>query len=313
VIRADEGNRSVPGTRPTRGWKPRHRAGPLPGFLVIGAMKSGTTSLFHYLADHPQIHMSPLKEVDFFIREGNWGRGVDWYRRQFSGASRETMAIGEASTSYTKFPEFSGVPERIASTLPDVRLIYVVRDPIERIRSHYQHRVLIGAERAPLDVAVVEDSRYVDCSRYAFQLEQYRDFVDPRRMLVVTSDSLRSERESTMRGIYGFLGVDPNVRPGTLDREFYRTEERAAYPPLVWWIRRTVKRYVPSGKRAKELIDLIAPTSLRRLPRRSAAAATAPPPTLSEDVRRRLAGWLQDDVEGLRRYLPESFDGWGIA
>ena len=140
------------------------RSARLPNFIVIGAMKSGTTSLFHYLQAHPQVFMSPLKEVEFFVEEKNWRRGMDWYRAQFAGASPGALAIGEASTAYTKYPEYPGVPERIASSLPDARLIYILRDPIERIRSHYQHRVLSGAEREPLERAVLNDERYMNLS-----------------------------------------------------------------------------------------------------------------------------------------------------
>lgn len=285
----------------------------LPNFLVIGAMKSGTTSLFHYLQSHPQVFMSPLKEVDFFSAELNWDRGLDWYRRQFSGAGPGVTAIGEASTSYTKYPEYAGVAERIARTLPEARLIYVVRDPIARIRSHYQHRSLIGAEREPLETAVLDDPRYVDCSRYAFQIEQYLRVVPREQLLVVSSEGLRSDRERTVKDIYRFLGVDEGFVSDTLDREFYRTDERAGYPPFVWWLRRTVKRYVPAGKRAKELIDHVAPASLRRMRSESGPAATEPPVTISEEVRAVLADRLRDDVRALAPFMPEGFDGWGIA
>ena len=301
---------------PKRSFGPRRtRSGRshLPNFLVIGAMKSGTTSLFHYLQAHPQIFMSPLKEVDFFAEEGNWDRGLDWYRRQFGGAGPSSIAIGEASTSYTKYPEYQGVAERIASCLPDVRLIYIVRDPIERIRSHYQHRALIGAERTPFESAVLQDPRYVDCSRYALQIEQYMRFFPREGLFVATSEELRSLRGQTMSRIYRFLGVDDEHVPDTLDREFYKTEERAGYPPYVWWLRRMVKRYVPAGKRAKEFIDLVVPSSIGRI--RGDVATTAPrePSPVSDPLRSQLEDRLRDDVRMLREYMKDGFDGWGIA
>jgi hypothetical protein len=89
----------------------------LPSFLIIGAMKAGTTSLYHYLKSHPQIHMSRIKELDFFVTELNWGRGLDWYSQQFSGIGTNVLAAGEASTNYTKYPRYKGVPERISMTL----------------------------------------------------------------------------------------------------------------------------------------------------------------------------------------------------
>jgi len=302
-------------SRTDRSWLSSSRSTRLPNFLVIGAMKSGTTSLFHYLQAHPQVFMSPLKEVDFFAASGNWGRGLDWYRRQFDGAGRDVVAIGEASTSYSKYPEYEGVPERIAETLPGVRLIYVVRDPIERIRSHYQHRSLVGAEREPLEVAVLGDPRYVDCSRYAFQIERYMKVFPRESLLVVSSEDLRFRRAQTIRRIYGFLGVDEGHVPETLDREFYRTDERAGYPPFVWWLRRKVKRYVPAGKRAKELIDHVLPSSLGRVKSHPGPETEAEETVFAipDDVRRRLEDRLRDDVKALYAYMPEGFDGWQIA
>jgi hypothetical protein len=298
---------------------PSERRG-LPTFLVIGAMKSGTTSLFHYLDAHPQIAMSPLKEVDFFIEEGNWGRGLGWYRRQFDASGPDTLAVGEASTSYAKWPEHDGVPERIARTLPDVRLVYVLRDPVERIRSHYQHRYLTGAERAPIEAAVLEDRRYVDCSSYAMQIERYRAVLPPDGMLLITSEDLRTNRAATVAHVYRFLGVDATHLPSTLGREFYTTDDRARYPASVWWLRRTVKRHLPESKRAKELVDLALPRTIARLGRRPSTqrgavdqTGVSTAPTISPQLRSRLEDLLRDDVRALSALMPEGFDGWGMT
>jgi hypothetical protein len=285
------------------------QGGRLPNFLVIGAMKCGTTSLFHYLQAHPQAYMAPIKEVEFFVAEKNWRRGLDWYRSQFLGARADAKALGEASTSYTKYPQFEGVPERMAEYIPDARLIYLVRDPIERIRSHYQHRVLTGAERAPLEDAVVRDGRYLDCSRYAMQIERYLGSFPPERILLITSEELRSDRLQTLRRIYTFLEIDPDFVPSTIDREFYTSGQRATYPPFVWWIRRTVKRYLPAGKRAKEIVDRALPACFGRRGRSAKGSRFVIP----DSVREQLVESLRDDVARLRRLMPEGFDGWGIA
>lgn len=284
----------------------------LPNFLVIGAMKSGTTSLFHYLQAHPQVSMSPLKEVDFFIEEGNWSRGLDWYRRQFDDDPK-AVAIGEASTSYTKYPEYEGVPERIEACLPEVRLIYVVRDPIERIRSHYQHRVLAGSEREPLEDAVVRDPSYLNCSRYALQLERYLERFRREQILVITSEELRASRAATVARVYDFIGAEAAFLPDVLEQEFYKTQERASYPPFVWSVRRFVKRHLPAGKRAKEFVDSVLPRSVGRLSKRAPASDDQRSAPLSDALHRRLTEALSEDVRKLRAYMPEGFDGWGIG
>ena len=286
----------------------------LPTFIVIGAMKGGTTSLFHYLDEHPQVHMSPLKEVDFFVEESNWGRGFDWYARQFDGAGPGATAIGEASTVYTKYPQYRGVPERIRTHLPDVRLIYVVRDPIERLRSHFQHRTLVGSERRPLAEALEADPTYIDTSRYGMQLERYLDHFPREQIHVMTSEDLRSRRAETLRDVFGFVGVDPSFVPPSIEQELYRTEERAQYPSVAWKVRKLAKRVVPHSKRAKELVDSLMP---RLLGRRGAPAtpegASRKTITIPDELTDTLRTIFAEDVAMLRRSMPADFDGWGLA
>ena len=284
----------------------------LPNFLVIGAMKAGTTSLYHYLSAHPEIFMPKIKEVDFFTEELNWGRGFDWYERQFAPAAPDVVALGEASTSYTKHPRYKGVPERIATHLPKVKLVYVVRDPIERIRSHYQHNAALGDERRPIDEAVVDNPIYVDYSRYAMQIERYLQCFSREQLLVITSEALLHDRRPTVRAVYEFLQVDPNVEAETLDQEFYKTEERREYSPLVGAVRRTLKRVFHSQVglwRGRFVTRALKDKIGRPIRSESALASVKIPP----ETRAVLEERLRDDIERLRAYLPAGFDGWGIA
>jgi hypothetical protein len=283
--------------------------GLLPNFLIIGAMKAGTTSLYHYLRAHPEIFMPPVKELDFFAREPREGRGLDWYAGQFSGAGR-AIAIGEASTMYTKYPRFPGTPDRIATSIPDAKLIYLVRDPIERIRSHYRHQVALGAERGPLAKAVFADPVYLDVSRYAMQIERYLECFDRDQLLVLTSEHLRDDRSAVVRRVYGFLGVDPGFVGTNLDREFYKSEDRLVHSPLAWRMRRTIKHRLPALKRAKELVD--APAWRQWRVRRSNSDPHGRF-EIDDAIRARLVEALEDDVRRLRAYLDRGFDGWGIA
>ena len=111
----------------------------LPNLIVIGAAKCGTTSLHEYLDLHPEVAMSREKELDFFVEEKHWGRGVEWYAAQFEDAP----VRGESSPSYTAYPRYRGVPERIRRVVPDAKLVYLVRDPVERIVSHFVHRQVV--------------------------------------------------------------------------------------------------------------------------------------------------------------------------
>ena len=129
----------------------KSQKGTLPNLIIIGAQKCGTTSLHYYLNLHPQILMSREKELNFFITERNWSKGVDWYRSQFV---EKAEIYGESSPNYTDYIRFGGVPERMYSVVPDARLIYILRDPIERIVSHYVHLCDMGLETGLLNLNV---------------------------------------------------------------------------------------------------------------------------------------------------------------
>ena len=124
--------------------------------------------------------------------------GVDWYASQFVG---EAKLVGEASPDYTKFPRHAGVPARMHTVLPDARLVYVVRDPIERLISHYVDAYSFGRVHRPLNDALDDDEgrHYVACSKYFFQIEQYLPFYDPERILVVQTEALASRRPRRCR------------------------------------------------------------------------------------------------------------------
>lgn len=276
----------------------------LPNFLVVGAAKSGTTSLYRYLRDHPQVFMAESKELKFFSSRTRWRLGPGWYARQFEDAT-DAVAVGEASPSYTRYPLHQGVPERVAQVIPDTRLLYLVRHPIERMRSHYLHRLLQGKERAPLDEAVLADPSYLDTSRYAMQIEQYLAWFAPEQLLVVTAEALRRDRRDALGRVCRFLGVDDGWRPPELEHEYNRTEalrpQLLAPRPVVLAARLAVRVGLP-------------PRTARRLSYRPSRAVVEPDQiAFSEPVRRRLEEALREDVARLRSHLGPGFDGWGIA
>ena len=126
---------------------PVEATGALPNLIVIGAQKCGTSGLHYYLGLHPEISISNPKELNFFIAERNWPRGLDWYRAQFDATAPVRV---EASPNYTAYPQHKGVPERMAEVVPDARLIYIVRDPIERIAAHWVHNYSKGRHQGDL-------------------------------------------------------------------------------------------------------------------------------------------------------------------
>lgn len=275
---------------------------PLPTFLVIGAQKSGTTSLYRYLRDHPEVQLSRWKEPGFFVEEQTWDRGLDWYRSLFEGGE-DAIAVGEASTSYTMFPFFAGVPERIATTLPDVRLVYLLRDPVDRIRSHHRHALGEWTDE-PLEQALARSPReYVVPSRYGHQLRVWRDHVSADRIHVLTTEDLGADPTGTMAQLFTFLGVDPDRAPAPETRHNVAGGHRRM-PGLVQRMRRSdlyrgVRHRVPRGLRhaAWRASSRPAEVDLDRA-------------TLSAEAEARLVAELQPDLDLLAELVP-GFHCWG--
>jgi hypothetical protein len=284
----------------------------LPNFLVIGAMKAGTTSLYEYLRLHPQVYVPDTKELNFFLAEyagthplrppeqTNWRRGLDWYASQFR-ASAGATAIGEVSPNYTKFPHYPGAPERIHDLIPDVRLIYVVRHPLERLRSHYLHDVSIGRQRSPLRDVVFDDTRYIDASRYAMQIERFERFFDPDRILLLTSQELRSHPHTSVDRILAFLGVEPALLPRGARFEAHQTADKRVRSSLPY---RALRRL--------PFRDRLPDTIIRRVRDRVTAPLPGQLADLPVEVDRRVRDRLAPDVEEIANRLPGDFDGWGL-
>lgn len=194
-------------------------------------MKAGTSSLASYLSAHPDVFLCRPKEPDFFVAEANWSRGVGWYAQHFAAADRGAV-VGEASTNYTKFPLFSGVAARMRATLPEARLLYLVRDPVERVVSHYRHRLLRGQEGRPLRVALQDGDSYLAPSRYGDQLERYLEHFERSQVLVLYSDDLRDRRLRTVRRAVAHIGADPGRTPPALDWVEHETAGRHGPSPL---------------------------------------------------------------------------------
>ena len=154
--------------------------------------------MHNYLDAHPEISMSRQKELNFFSFDRHWRRGEDWYDHHFSS----TAAIrGESSPSYSKFPKVPHVPGRIKKVIPSARFIYLVRDPVARIVSHYMHLRDGGTEKRSLDEALsqFDGNQYVDCSRYHMQLQQYLDHFGQSQILVVSVEEMKENRHETLR------------------------------------------------------------------------------------------------------------------
>lgn len=184
----------------------------IPNFLVIGAQKSATSSVCDILSMHPECFMTEPKEPYFFSHDEVYAKGLDWYLSLFRGAEGK-KAVGEGSTTYTQQWLYPNAVERIRAHVPETRLIYIAREPLSRIESHYLHlRAKGGRESRPFNQAVREYPAYLDNSLYTKQIDAFRAHWPDDRILCLLFEDFRADPDAVMRRIYEFLGVDPSFR-----------------------------------------------------------------------------------------------------
>lgn len=185
----------------------------VPDFVVIGAAKSGTTSVWRWLRTLPDCFVASPKEIDFFCSDEQWRRGVAWYRAQFAEA-RPDQPTGEVSPNCTMPDRAASAAERLARTAPGARLVFLARDPLERLRSQYRHEVQRGRERRSLAEAVAAtDSPYVLRSLYSACLDPYFAAFPPDRIAVIRFEDLVDDEASGWTSLLRFLGLEVRPRP----------------------------------------------------------------------------------------------------
>jgi hypothetical protein len=273
-----------------------------PNFLIIGAQKCATSSLCDLVGEHPDVFMTQPKEPYFFSHGEVWARGWSWYESLFEGG-RGASAAGEGSTTYTQCGLYPNAAPRIAEHLPQARLIYIVRDPLERIRSHWMHlRARGNREPDPLAVAVFKRPEYVDNSMYKRQIDQYRaSFADDRILVLFFEDFEKAPRE-TCRHVFEFLGVDPSFEPADPERPRHVSAERREDRPGAGIVRR-----LPFFT---ELRDA-APKSLREPLRRVLKRRLAERPQWTKESQAWVVAQVRDDARTfLKRYGREGLWPW---
>jgi hypothetical protein len=177
-----------------------------PDFIVVGAMKSATTTLHEQLARQPGVFMSRPKEPNFFSDDAAYARGWRWYESLFKDAAATDLR-GESSTHYSKLPAFPRTVERMLRYLPRVKVIYVMRHPIDRLVSHYIHEVTAGSIRDRLVEAVDRNPGLVDYSLYAMQLEPFLAAYGFDSVLPVFFARLVNESQQELERIGRFLAL----------------------------------------------------------------------------------------------------------
>jgi hypothetical protein len=180
---------------------------PLPDFIIIGAMKCGTSTLATQLGLQDGIFITTPKEPNFFSDDDIHARGLAWYESLFDDAAPGDLK-GEASTHYTKRATHPEAVARMAAVLDAPRLIYLIRDPVARLVSHYIHEWSMGTIRMPLEAALDRHPELVDYSLYARQLEPYVSRFGAERILVTSLEAMQDAPQRTLEQVCVFIGHD---------------------------------------------------------------------------------------------------------
>jgi Sulfotransferase domain len=307
----ERGPHRCPLCPPGRADGPRLRRSPpsanpaSPDLIVVGAAKAATTALHQYLDRHPEIAMAADKELNFFCRPDCLER-MDEYRLFFDGRARMR---GESSPWYAVDPVVPGVPERIRACLPDVKLIYLVRDPVDRALGDYaQYTAVwepIAIEEAFRNLGDPFD-RYTAPGLYAHQLERYLEVFPPEQILVIDQADLLAAPRQTLAEAFRFLGVDDSFESPRFSVPVNTSAARRRASALWRRLRGTrvvglVKR-LPPGPRELVL----------RPARRLMSHRPEPPPQPSAELRERLRATFADDAARLRQRTGREFASWRV-
>jgi hypothetical protein len=225
--------------------------GRLPDFIIIGAAKCGTTTLWRNLQRHPDVFMAEPKEPEFFSRDDRYALGLESYKAIFAPAG-ENMICGEASTTYTRAPHFGDVAGRMADAVPDARLIYLMRHPVERTYSNYRHRMRLDVPRMTFEEALDADPIFIDTSLYMMQIERYLARFPREALHCVLLEDLKRDPASTMRGVLRHIGareVDVTSEGAVASNTAASGADDFARQRL-----RRIKRFLPGYHRVKGAI-----------------------------------------------------------
>ena len=294
----------------------------LPNFLIIGAAKAGTTSLYSYLNQHPEIYFSPFKEPRFFALEGlevNYQgpsqvinekaiNTLDEYTKLFEEV-KEEKAIGEASTLYLYSDRAS---ERIKQYIPQVKLIAVLRNPIDRAYSSYSHLVRDGYETLSFAEALAAEAERIDRNWpplwhyqargfYYQQLAKYYALFPAEQIKVYLYDDFTNNPLGVAADIFDFLGVDTNFMPNTSQKMNVSGAPK----------NKALHKIITQDNPLKSIVKQFFPQDLRKtLYKKIKSSNLGKSAKMPIEVRTQLINLYRDDVSKLEKLIDRDLSDW---
>ncbi len=276
----------------------------LPNFIIAGAEKSGTSSLSFYLSEHPDIYVPAVKEQHFFDKKENYKKGLDWYQKQFDGWNGE-KAAGECTPFYMYDEE---CPLKIIKGFPEIKIIFILRNPVDRAYSNYWHQVQGGKELHCFETALKIEKKRIKKSRYhnftysyiqkgfySVQIERFLKFFKADQILILKFEELKNNPQKVMNKMYSFLGVELIENQNNIGN----VKNKSVLPAskLVQFAAREV-----FGKTI--LFKAIAKANL--------IFGEKEYPPMKEDTRKMLVDFYSKDVEKLENISGLSFESWKL-
>lgn len=272
--------------------------------IILGAMKAGTTSLFHYLAQHPEISPCKEKEPSFFVH--HYSKGLEYYLKLWPAEDIETKVLLEASVNYTKCFSFPQASENLLDFTQkydvSMKYIYVMRNPIDRLVSQYTYSFARWTSDSLQQR--IEHGHIIDVSRYAHQLDQYYSRFDPDHFLLLDFDDLIRKPDEVLKKVCEHLHIDAGFRFSDLEQVYNKSEGTVITRP----IEKVYKQY-PVVKSFAGLFSKSFKGHLSKLVFRKRITRKF---KLSEDKRRYVYGHLKDDMKVLKEKYGVNVEKWGF-
>jgi hypothetical protein len=280
----------------------------LPDFIVIGAAKSGTSTLYRYLIKHPDLYIHWKKEIEYFCNEKNYSLGLDWYKEHFITPSNKELC-GDMSTTYSRWPHTPDVPERIYKLIPEVKFIYILRHPVERTYSHYLHHMRDGITMT-FEEALEKDNIYVDCSKYMMQINHYLRFFPKEKFLVIFLNGLKNNPVETLNKVQDFLEVE---RVNLVDEQQIVANKASAD----WYIRKKTTdriKNMPGGMILRKILPSAVKDKTFHLIRNSKIGTslekTYKPQKMLPETRVKLLKFFKEDTSELEKFISLELKDW---
>lgn len=266
-------------------------------FMIIGAQKCATTTLFNILAEHPSIVGCDIKEPHFFSLSSNWRNNLPKYENLFK--EREDVLFFEASTSYSAYPLRNlRIWDNIYDYNPAMKFIYVVRNPIDRIISSYIHTFERGYTDLPIEKAIIKDRQFIDMSRYSTQIMPYIRKFGRNKIIIIDFEDFVSCRKMVMQDVSNFLGIALNKFSSYENTHFNisigkgKKHHKFDHPSLVF---KVLRKFFPS------IWDKFTDNSTRYFTER---------PTLSLEYKEVIINMLELEINELEKLMNKNLNYW---